>query len=546
VLELIYDNDFVTLSGEYDINTYNVINEECSYFNPESDWSEKFQTGVWDGKISLLRKKTKQFPAGLIFDVSKCLDKNNIPHRIIDRRKKPVVSKKTCVDFGERQLRDYQINSINAIKKNTRGILNLCTGAGKTILSCGIISELSVFPVVFIVPSVSLLKQTVAEFRQTLKPLSEDFHIGALGGGEFDIADNGVNVCTYQTLLNAYNKKYLTTKNKIVDYEDKTSLESLKQQLKILEVDLANTPEKKKKSVQTKITKVKTSIKGLEKTRENKKKIRELIERCQLLIIDETHLAAVIIELISTKANNAYYKCGLSATPMRGDNQEKRMFGATGPIIIKVSASDLIKRGFLVKPYIYMIDLDLPDQSQPLYFETYKQGVVLSQERNNLIRDYAVEMREAGRPTLIMIERLEHGEILQQLIPNSVFVPGGSGDNDEPIPDEELDYRRYQLNRLEKNQIIMIATSWSFTGVDAPKTSCLILGCSVASEVTVLQQIGRVLRKADGKEDCVIIDFINKEPHLRKHSVSRRKAYAKEQGFEVKIFKYNSKKSSYI
>lgn len=546
VLELILQNDYVTVGGDYTPQIINLINEECSYYVPNSEWSDKFQSGSWDGKISIFNKKAKRFPSGIIDDVKKVLTKKNISFTVIDKRNPPSFSKKAKVDLGEHSFRDYQEKAIKITSENERGILALCTGGGKTKLSCGIISEHSAYPVIFVVPSVSLLKQTAKEFENSLKPLSDDFSIGKIGGGEFVLAENGVNVCTYHTLLTAYNQKFIQAKNKIVDIEDKTSIPMLERQLKSLEVDLENMPPRKKKGVQTKINATKRLIKQQELMHEKKAKIRELIDKCQLLIIDETHLAVGVIELISSKCRNAYFKYGLSATPMRLDNQEKRMHGATGPILMRVTATDLINKGYLVKPYIYMIDMDLPSLEQQSYAETYKAAVVNNTERNNLIRDFSIDMKASGRPTLIMIERLEHGKILQELIPDCVFVPGGDGSDDSPISDEEMDYRRYQLNRLERNEIIMAATSWAFTGVDAPAISCLILGCSVGSEVTVMQQVGRVLRKCEKKDDCVIIDLMHKEKSLHNHDLSRAKAYAKEQGFEVKILKYNTKKKSYL
>lgn len=92
----------------------------------------------------------------------------------------------------------------------------------------------------------------------------------------------------------------------------------------------------------------------------------------------------------------------------------------------------------------------------------------------------------------------------------------------------------------------MAATSWAFTGVDAPKISCLILGCSIGSEVTTIQQVGRVLRKADNKTDCVIFDFFSKETSLRKQANSRKKTYSTEKEFEVNVLKYNNKKDFYL
>ena len=541
------NNDYVTVVGEYSKAALNAIVDECSYTVPSAEWSLKYQTGGWDGKISLFNKRTMNFPTGLLPKVVEKLKSLNITYTVENARAKPQVEKKAVVDLGPHSFRDYQEEAIKKIKEKTRGILAMCTGAGKTKTSCGIISELSVYPVVFVVPSVSLLKQTVREFNESLKPLTDDFFVGEIGGGKCEIAMGGVNVATYQTLLTAFDRKYSETKKKVVDVEvDKTSLDSLMGQLKILCIDLLNSPQAKHKAIEKKIKEVKKKIEDKQKMFQNKADLRNLVSQCQLLIIDETHIAAEIIEEISIRAKNAYYKCGLSGTPQRMDNQDIRMFGATGPVIHRVTSSDLIKRGFLVKPYIYTIDIDFVDKSAPSYQETYKNAIVNNQQKNELIRDLAEDMHSQGRPTIIMVERIEHGKILEEMIENCLFVPGGDGSDDKPIPDEELDYRKYQLDRLEKNEIIMCATSWCFTGIDAPKISCIILACSIGSPNTITQQIGRGLRKAEDKSDCVIFDFKHKEKSLRTQFYSRNKVYKGESEFYIRNFKYNSSKGSYV
>lgn len=541
------NNDYVTVVGEYSKAALNAIVDECSYTVPSAEWSLKYQTGGWDGKISLFNKRTMNFPTGLLPKVVEKLKSLNITYTVENARAKPQVEKKAVVDLGPHSFRDYQEEAIKKIKEKSRGILAMCTGAGKTKTSCGIISELSVYPVVFVVPSVSLLKQTVREFNESLKPLADDFFVGEIGGGKCEIAMGGVNVATYQTLLTAFDRKYSETKKKVVDVEaDKTSLDSLMGQLKILCIDLLNSPQAKHKAIEKKIKEVKKKIEDKQKMFQNKADLRNLVSRCQLLIIDETHIAAEIIEEISVRAKNAYYKCGLSGTPQRMDNQDIRMFGATGPVIHRVTSSDLIKRGFLVKPYIYTIDIDFVDKSAPSYQETYKNAIVNNQQKNELIRDLAEDMHSQGRPTIIMVERIEHGKILEEMIENCLFVPGGDGSDDKPIPDEELDYRKYQLDRLEKNEIIMCATSWCFTGIDAPKISCIILACSIGSPNTITQQIGRGLRKAEDKSDCVIFDFKHKEKSLRTQFYSRNKVYKGESEFYIRNFKYNSSKGSYV
>ena len=542
-------NDYVVVSGDATNHVLKLINDVCSYEVKNVDFMYKYQSNQWDGKISLFKKKTLSFPAGLLDKVASSLTKNNVLFTVVEKRTNPKKKNLCKVDLGEHSFRDYQQKAIETIKTKTRGILAMCTGAGKTKTSCGIISELSVYPVIFIVPSVQLLYQTADEFRTSLKSDDENFLIGELGGGKCNIEKNGINVATYQTLLTAYDKKYSESSKKIVDIDgniDKTSLNSLKKELKILSVDLINSPKTKHKGIETKIKKVKKKIQDKEDMIQKKKEIRDLVENCQLLFIDETHIAAVIIEEISLCAKKAYYKCGLTGTPQRMDNQDIRMFGATGSVIHEVTSSDLIKRDFLVKPYIYCIDLDLFNFTCDNFQQTYTKAIVENQHKNELIRDLAQQMHSMGRPTLIMVERIPHGKILEEMIEGCVFVPGGDGSDDKEIPEEELNYRKYQLNRLEKNEIIMCATSWCYTGIDAPKISCIILACSLSSTNTITQQIGRGLRKAPGKKDCVIFDFRHKELPLRKQFNSRNKVYSSEEEFVVKILKYNNSKGTYV
>jgi len=76
-----------------------------------------------------------------------------------------------------------------------------------------------VSPVVFIVPAIELLKQTQKEFEKYLKLDGQPVKVGIAGGGLCDLNLNGINVITYQTALNAHNKKYVERGNKIVDDE---------------------------------------------------------------------------------------------------------------------------------------------------------------------------------------------------------------------------------------------------------------------------------------------------------------------------------------
>jgi len=146
MIELTFNNDVTTVSGDYSKSDLDIITKACSYIVPNADWSEKYQSKVWDGTISLFKKYNKSFPSGLLQDVEAALSDNNVKFKIVDSRQLPTKSNQCEADFGDLVLRDYQLESIELVREKTRGILALCTAAGKTKTSCGIISDLSTFP----------------------------------------------------------------------------------------------------------------------------------------------------------------------------------------------------------------------------------------------------------------------------------------------------------------------------------------------------------------------------------------------------------------
>ena len=271
-----------------------------------------------------------------------------------------------------------------------------------------------------------------------------------------------------------------------------------------------------------------------------KAQVREVLSQCQAFIVDEAHVASVVIEELGKYAKHAFYKLGLSGTPWRTDNQEIRIEGALGRKIIQVSASDLIERGYLVPPKIFICKVNEQHHANT-YPEVYTTNIVNNWERNYRIKQFAEEFKLKGRPTLILVERREHGSILESMIEDAVFVPGGDKGEEDPT-DEEKNYRRRMLNAVESNEIILIATQWANVGVDAPRISCLILAGSNQSSVTTYQQVGRVLRCVgkdieesikNGKPDAIILDFSSDQKNLKTHINMRKKVYKNERAWTL-------------
>lgn len=569
-------------SGRLTFPIQEAVKNELSYIVPSAEWSAKFKTGLWDGKISLYQKKDQSFPTGLSLRICKLFDELQVKYKFIDKRVKPVKDYPLECDFQGKNLRDYQKYSGDIAYKNQRGMLALATGAGKTMTSCYIFAKLKVKPVVFIVPAIELLKQTQKEFEKYLRLDGQIVHVGMAGGGVCDINMEGINVITYQTALNAFDKKYLESSNKIVNDTGEGSkptallqseldkaVSELKKATQIAHGKLSDLRDKVESS---EINKLKDAAKlrrqydrevlNLTKVQNaaykkaqvawdirqdmllQKSLVRKVIQSCNALIIDEAHVAAEVTEEIGNQAKLAYYRLGLSATPFRTDNQEIRIEGTMGGKIVEVSASDLIEQGYLVPPKIFMCAIESNESAQT-YHEVYNLNIVNCWERNFRIKQFAEAFKEKGIPTLILVERREHGFLLEGMIDDAVFVPGGDKGHDDPT-DEEKNYRRRMLNAVEKNEIVLIATQWANVGVDAPRIACLILAGTNQSPVTTYQQVGRVLRCVgkdvqdsikNGKPEAIIIDFSSNHKNLRSHSNMRKKVYKNERAwkfFEIK------------
>lgn len=576
---------------EHEYAFHNMLREKCGYMVPNAEWSEAYKCGRWDGIITLYDKRTQSFPTGLLHYVIKALKLQGCEYRLVDNRIKPVKNINIETTFSEynRSLFDYQNDAVEKAMAVSRGILALATGAGKTMTACELIARMSVSPVLFIVPSRSLLKQTQKEFMKYLSVDGERAHIGMLGDGVFDINPDGVNVITYQTALAAFNEKFSESKNKIEVDElagegtrktleqlesefsvvEKAFLKAKEQasqqlanislQIEVVEEKISSADEKEKKILEKNLLSfqkdyeksfnniIKNEIASYKKAKTvldtrlrsiaNKKQIRELFTNAQAVIVDEAHLAAIVIEALANHADRSYYRFGLSATPWREDNQEIRLEGCMGKKLIDISPTFLINRGFLVPPRIFMVPIHFSEESDK-YADSYTKHITKCWERNYRIKQFAEAFQEEGKPVMIIVDRIEHGNILQEIIKNSVFVPGSDKGEDDP-DDQEQDYRRRMLDACEKNEIILIGTQWLNTGIDAPAISVLIMAGSTQASATVLQTVGRVIRthKESGKTEAVVIDFMDSDKHMRKHSLARKRVYESEPGFDLRIIK---------
>jgi superfamily II DNA or RNA helicase len=208
---------------------------------------------------------------------------------------------------------------------------------------------------------------------------------------------------------------------------------------------------------------------------------------------------------------NAYYRIGLTATNFRNDGADMALESVLSEVLYEYSISQAIADGFLIKPDFKIIQNQV--RADSTYQKEYKSGIVENKERNELI----ASLVDQKANTIILVQQLEHGEALKELIPNSTFIHGQESDT---IREKALeDFRKGKIN-------ILIGTSVIGEGVDLPIANTLILAGGGKARSQVMQNIGRVLRICPGKTKALVIDFKDTGASwLADHSLERQEIY---------------------
>jgi superfamily II DNA or RNA helicase len=140
---------------------------------------------------------------------------------------------------------------------------------------------------------------------------------------------------------------------------------------------------------------------------------------------------------------------------------------------------------------------------------------------------------KSEKPVLILIRNIEHGEELNRLIPDSVFL---SGRDDTNLRDST--FKKYENKEIP----VLIGTMGILSeGISINAIRTLIIAQGGKSEIVAAQSLGRALRRdGDDKQKAIVYEFFDiGNKYTEKHSLQRAKVY-KDVGFPVNIEKGKS------
>jgi superfamily II DNA or RNA helicase len=251
-------------------------------------------------------------------------------------------------------------------------------------------------------------------------------------------------------------------------------------------------------------------------------------DRWGLVIVDEAHhvnaLGGDYAGILGRVG--APLRVGFTATLPKTEEGLMAMEGLLGPPVGRTSYEELEKIDVLAKPRIRFYRVpENPKlrETRGSYAQVYDVVVVKNRRRNMLIVEKAAEQIEAGRSVLILVERIEHGERLMELL--DAKAPGAftflQGSTEEGVRDGEK--RAFEL----KKRMGVVATRVWSEGVNIRSVDVIVNAVGGESEIATIQRAGRGMRATDTKKEVTIIEFIDlNHRYMADHSLKRICTYS--------------------
>ncbi len=361
-------------------------------------------------------------------------------------------------------LRDYQVEVINKFLHAPQSIQEIATGAGKTIITATLSKLCEPYGRTVIIVP---NKSLVTQTEEDYKNIGVD--VGVYYGDRKQL-NRTHTICTWQSLNNL----------------------------------------------------MKASKDGLATTT-----MTEFAENVACIIVDEVHMAKadVLKQLLTGPFAHCTIRWGLTGTVPKEDYNQKALSISIGQVAHRISASELQDAGILANCHVNIIQTE-----DFVAYKTYQEEqkyLTTTKTRMGFVANEIKDIAQSGN-TLILVNYVKTGELLAQMITNSVFVSGKTKVQDRKEEYDEI--------KTASNKIIIATYGVAAVGINIPRIFNLVLIEPGKSFVRVIQSIGRGIRKAQDKDHVQIWDITSTAKFAKRHLSARKKFY-KEANYPYTITK---------
>lgn len=236
------------------------------------------------------------------------------------------------------------------------------------------------------------------------------------------------------------------------------------------------------------------------------------------VIADETHKVKgeVLRKLLSGPLADAPIRWGLTGTMPEEEHEQVAVISCLGPVLNKIETSALQEKGILANLHVNVWQLQDLGANAFGSYQAELKWLTSSPPRIEFLASKFVELAETGN-TLILVDRVQTGEMLQALIPDSIFVSGKM-----KSADRKNEYKEVQQ---VDGKVIIATYGVASTGININRIFNLVLLEAGKSFVRVIQSIGRGIRVAEDKDFVNIYDVCSVSKYSKQHLTRRKKFY---------------------
>jgi superfamily II DNA or RNA helicase len=250
--------------------------------------------------------------------------------------------------------------------------------------------------------------------------------------------------------------------------------------------------------------------------------IQDFIEGVVCVIVDEVHMAKAdaLKTLLTGVMARVPIRWGLTGTVPKEKFESQSLLVSLGPVISKLSASELQDRGVLAQCHVNIVQLI--DHVEYAEYQSELKYLLEEKGRLDAMAGLILQINETGN-TLVLVDRVAAGtELVSRLGDKAVFV---SGATKSKIRQDE-----YDMVADSVDKIIVATYGVAAVGINIPRIFNLVLIEPGKSFVRVIQSIGRGIRKAEDKDHVQIWDITSTCKFAKRH-LTKRKAFYKEANY---------------
>lgn len=478
------------------------ISDAFTFYAPNFKWNPKFKNGFWDGKLRFVDYRNGTIAQGLLYDAITYCKRQNYSVELDDILSKRI---KAVKEYSPEEVssflstlspsdaegdlltfHDFQELAVHECVKHGRRTILSATGSGKSLIIYALARYMITADekVLIIVPSVSLVNQLQSDFKEysQINEWDVDANTHKIFSGQEKKNSSPITISTWQSLANLPAKWF----------NDFTTV-----------------------------------------------------------IGDECHQAkATEIKGVIEKAVLASNRFGFTGTLDEVVSNKMTIRGVLGPEIRVSSSKELMDASVLselrVTPVLLEHKKTFCDSLGKLTWQAEMDALVKYEKRNRFIASLALQKLEGN--TLVIVNYVDkHARPLYKLLEEINteknlgkkihYITGG-------VDAEVREDMRQQAKTSDNN--IYVATYGVFsTGVNVPRLNNCIIASPTKAKIRVLQTVGRILRKAPGKEYATLVDIGDdlsggkKKKNVTFGHFTERLRYYAEEGFtfDLKTFK---------